>query len=756
MRQKTPSYKRGEEGGNRGKQSTLRRAPAMPRSGPGALGKGALAATVAMANAILTGHSANADNQAAPATSGTGSQNTTLPEVDVFGLDGYRADSLSLQKYSQPLLTTPQSASVVTPQLMQDQGVTDMRDALRNVSGVSIGAGEGSYQGDNFSIRGFNARSDIFLDGMTDFGDYDRDPFDMEQIDVLKGPSSAEFGRGSTGGAVNTVSKMPQLYNFTDISLEAGSDQTKRATLDFNEPISGLQGSAFRLNLMGDGSKVTDRDDASYARWGIAPSVVFGLGTSTRLWLNYFHQSEDNTPDYGVPWLFDRPAPVSWGSFYGFQGDYFKTNVNIGTLRLEHDFNDTFTLREQFRGGSYGRDFRISQADTSAIVPGTPLQEMQVGRDIIDADSNDRLVDEDINLLSKFDTGPLSHELVTGLEYVHQSVDPNRIEPGWENVPNTSLLYPVTLPFPGYGLTSTSVNAVVDTFSLYGIDTVKIAKKWTFIGAVRYDHIVSKYNEIEPPATTLGSKNDLPSWRTALVYQPRPNGSIYLAAGTSIHPNIAQLALSSETTLPASVTQIAVGKNLEFETGTKWELFEHHVLLSSALFWDQLTNPAAVDLDDPLTNVFNGKERVIGLELGAVGKLTDKWQVLANYTAQEGKVTAASDPSYIGNPIVNAPKNTFSLWTTYDLPWSFQAGFGANAVSSRTATESPDPATGLLLQAPGYVIYSAMLKYRVNKNLDLQFNVTNLTDKFYYDGVHPGHVVPGEGRTFFLSANLRF
>jgi len=736
------------------------RAMSMLSPGPGVLGKGALAAVVAMVNAMLPGHAAMGDDKPAPtpAASGSNSQNDiTLPEVEVIEKEGYKADSLSLQKYSEPLLTTPQSASVVTPQLMQDQGVTELRDALRNVSGVSIGAGEGSYQGDNFSIRGFAARSDIFLDGMTDFGNYDRDPFNTEQIEVLKGPSSAEFGRGSSGGAVNSESKTPQLGYFTNVLLEAGSDYTKRGTLDFNEPIAGLQGSAFRLNLMGDGSEVTDRDYASYARWGIAPSLAFGMGTSTRLTLSYFHQSEDNTPDYGIPWLFDRPAPVPQNSFYGFKSDYLKTNVNIGTFKLEHDFNDTFTLREQFRAASYARDFRISQADTSAIVPGTPLQDMVVSRDIIDGSSQDRLIDEDINLLSKFDTGPVSHSLVTGLEYVHEGVDPNRVEPGWQNVPLTSLLMPDDQqPFTGTGPISTSVNAVVDTFSLYAIDTLKIGKSWTLIAAGRYDHVSSKYNESIPPTATFSAKNDLPSWRGAIVYQPRTNGSIYVAAGTSVHPNVQQLSISSEPTLPPSTAYIGVGRNFEVEVGSKWDFFNQHVSLASALFWDQLTNPAPVDLDDPLINVFNGKERVMGLEFSMVGRLADRWQLLMNYTAQDSKITSASDPTFIGSPVLNAPKNTFSLWTTYDLPWNLQVGFGANAVSSRTASEQPDPANGLLMEAPGYVIYSAMLKYRVSKNMDVQFNITNLTDKYYYDGVHPGHVVPGEGRTFFLSASFRF
>ena len=732
--------------------------PCALRPGPSTLSKSAIAAVIAVINTMgHGGGTARADDQPAARPNDASAQpSTVLPEVEVNGESGYNTDSLSLQKFGNSLLTTPRTASVITPQLMQDQGVTSMIDALRNVSGVSIGAGEGSYQGDNLSIRGFAARSDIFLDGMSDFGNYDRDPFNTQQYEVIKGPSSVEFGRGSVGGAVNQESKTAQLQEFTAGSAEYGSDNTKRATLDFNEPIAGLANSAFRINMMGDGSQVTDRDDASFARWGIAPTIAFGINTPTRLTLSYFHQSEDNTPDYGIPWLFDRPAAVPQNTYYGFASDYLKTNVDIATVKFEHDFNDNLTLHEQFRFANYHRDFRISQADTSAIAPGTPFDQMQVGRDIIDGDSTDKLFDEDINLTSKFNTGPVQHTLVTGFEYVRQSVDPTRIEPTWANVPGTSLFFPDDQgPFPGTGSIGTSVTAYVQTISAYVIDTLKLGKQWTLLLGGRYDHVSSDYNE-SVTDTHFDVTNDLGSWRSALIYQPAKNGSIYVSGGTSVHPNIAQLSISSEPALPPSTASVAVGRDLEVEIGTKWSLFDNRLSINGALFWDQLKNPAPVDLDDPLIDTFGGKEIMMGFEFGMIGHITNRWQVLANYTVLDSKVTSASDPTFIGGPALNAPKNTFSLWTTYDLPWKLQVGFGSNAVSSRVASEQPDPATGSLMTAPGYIIFSAMVKYQMTQNIDVQLNVINLTDAYYYDGVHPGHVIPGEGRTFFISTNFKF
>jgi len=742
----------------------------MLRSGPSLVAKGALTAVVALVNSMMPGA---VRGQAQSALSNGSS--TTLPEVEVTGEGEYQADALSSPKYTGSLLTTPQSAAVITPQLREDENDTSLRDSLRNVSGISIGAGEGSYQGDNFSIRGLAARSDIFVDGMRDFGSYFRDPFDTENIEVLKGPSSTEFGRGSTGGAVNSVTKTPELVGFTAGSAVYGTDNTHRGTLDFDQPIPGLAGSAFRLNLMGDQSDVTDRNDVDYNRWGIAPSLAFGLDTPTRIILTYLHQEEHDSPDYGIPWVNDRPAPVPRDTFYGFTDDYFRTNVNVGTIIIEHDFNDDLTLHEQLRLASYYRSLRVTQGqappeyaanDTGDQVgvdgvdyytPKTPLDDIEAQRVEIDGVSTERDVDEDINLQWKANAGPLDNKLVAGFEYVHQSGDPRRIEPSWTGVPSTSLLHPDQGDlFSGFGATSILVNGTVDTYSGYLIDTLRLGRQWTLVAGLRYDSVASFYDESLPSATNFTANNARPSWRGALVYQPVPNGSIYFAAGTSFHPNVQQVTLDNESTLPENFKDLPVGENLDLELGTKWNLFNDRLSVSSALFWDEQTNPATEDADDDLLYVLNGKERVVGLELGAAGRITDDWQVLGSITYNRGVVTSSSVPDLVGNPILNDPKCTFSLWTTYDLPWKLQIGFGVDGVGARAGSETPDPATGLIMEAPGYVLLSAMVKYQINSHVEIQGNVTNLTDQAYYDGVHPGHVVPGEGRTFFISTNFKF
>jgi catecholate siderophore receptor len=296
-----------------------------------------------------------------------------LPPISVQGSDtqgGYQTVVPALSNLTQPLLDTPESISVIPRQLMDDQGVTAVRDALRNVPGISLAAGEAGAQGDNLTLRGFSARNDFYLDGMRDFGSYYRDPFNLQEIEVLKGPASVLFGRGSTGGVINQVSKQPQLAPITSATTVLGTDGTYRVTGDINRTIEGLDGAAFRLDVMGNLNGIAERGSTDYRRLGFAPSLAFGIGTDTRLNISFYHLQEYDTPDYGLPWLFASPAPVSRDTYYGFaNSDYFRTNVNIGTVKLEHDVNEHVTLRDQFRYASYGRSGRITEPQV--IYPGS-------------------------------------------------------------------------------------------------------------------------------------------------------------------------------------------------------------------------------------------------------------------------------------------------------------------------------------------------------------------------------------------------
>jgi catecholate siderophore receptor len=274
---------------------------------------------------------------------------------------------------------------------------------MRNVPGVSLAAGEGSQQGDNLSIRGFNAQNDFFLDGARDFGSYYRDPFNLQGIEVIEGPASVLFGRGSTGGSVNQVSKQPQIAPVTQGTISFGTDGTKRITTDVNRAIDGLAGSAIRLNLMADDNGTAGRDTAENRRFGFAPSVAFGLGTSTRINIDYYHIQADDTPDYGIPWLNGTPAPVAHNNFYGASSsDFFHTGVDLFTGKIEHDFNNNITVSDQLRYGSYQRNLQVTEPlilsqgpARDFVTPGTPLAAILVSRNIIALKSLETLTGRD-------------------------------------------------------------------------------------------------------------------------------------------------------------------------------------------------------------------------------------------------------------------------------------------------------------------------------------------------------------------------
>jgi catecholate siderophore receptor len=685
-----------------------------------------------------------------------------LPQVSVegnqSGQSGYQSLIPSYNKLTEPLVDTPQSITVVPQQLMQDQGVINMRDALRDVPGVSLAAGEAGQQGDNLTIRGFNAQNDFYLDGVRDFGSYYRDPFNLEAVEVLKGPASVLFGRGSSGGTVNQVSKQPRLKSITDATAVTATDGTFRFTSDVNRELPGIPNSAIRLNVMGNINGVAGRDYTKWRRFGFAPEVAFGLATDTRLTIQYLHQQSYDLPDYGIPWLNGTPAPVPHNNFYGYaNSDYFRTDVNIGTVRLEHDINDHITLRDQLRYGSYNRALRVTEPQIIGFGPvnnfvtvGTPLSAIQATRHEIALTSEETILDNQTEGVIRFDTGPLSHTVITGVEAAHQTSDPTRYS--YANT-TTSLLAPNALvPSFSFGATPTTIQGTtVNNFGLYAIDTINIGEHWNLVGGWRWDRYNSSFHQIIPPTTFVSRNDDLPTYRAALVYKPTPDGSVYVAYGTSFDPSAESLSLSAAT------ASVAPEKTTTYEIGTKWNLFNQRLTLNGAIYQIQKANAREVNPANPTTDILAGNYRVRGFEIGASGYITDAWEVFGGYSYNDGEVVSSPNPSEVGHSPPNAPRNTLSLWTSYTLPWhGIELGGGLNYVSSRTASTLPASGTNVILRAPGYVTMQIMAKYPINENLSAQVNVTNITNTYYYDLLHPAHVILGPSRAalFTISAKL--
>ena len=282
---------------------------------------------------------------------------------DTVSVTASVTDSVSMDKFTEPLLYTPQTIAVVPQFLIQDQGVSTLRDTLRNVPGISLAAGEAGAQGDNLTIRGFTARNDIFMDGIRDFGSSYRDAFNYEQVEALEGPAGIQFGRGSTGGVINQANKIPQDSKFVNVQTQFGTDLTRRITGDINTPIADeMGGAAFRVNVMGQEGGVAGRDAAEIRRFGIAPSISIGMNTKTPATLSYVHLTENDTPDYGLPWLFNKLAPADRHSYFGFpDANYLKTNDDILTLKVQHDFSPGINLHTIARAANYPRQAQITE-----------------------------------------------------------------------------------------------------------------------------------------------------------------------------------------------------------------------------------------------------------------------------------------------------------------------------------------------------------------------------------------------------------
>ncbi len=700
--------------------------------------------------------------------------------------------TLSLDGYPAPLLDVPQSVSVISQATIQEQGATTLRDTLRNAPGISLAAGEGGSQGDNLTLRGFTARNDIFLDGMRDFGSYYRDPFNYREVEVLEGPSSVTFGRGSTGGVINQESKAPVAQqHFITGEGDLGTDITRRFAADMNEPLEKPgHGAAVRLNVMVHDASVAERDVTENRRYGVAPSVALGLGTPNRLFAGYFHFAEDDIPDYGIPWYFNKPAPVARHNYYGFEHDnYLRTNVNMFTLKLEHDVSDWAILRNRFRFANNERDARITEpqlnnATAGAITLATPLDEISVNRNQISVASNEGFLWDQLGAIVHRKAFGIRHVIVAGAEGGRETSDPVRPTFNYVNaagktinsVPTTNLLNPDEgQAFGGTSAPASNVHVTSDSYGLYLLDTMQFGRRWELTGGIRWDSFDTNEKSIAYPAPVMAitggppiqgpavitypSRLDRkPSWRGAVVYKPTTSGSIYFDYGTSFNPSAESLSL---TVGPAGTgsANLAPEENRSYEMGTKWDLHGGRLSVRADGFSTTKLNARETSPTNSLVYVLAGTQRVTGAEAVINGRINNRWQVLSSYTYMHSDVVDSQYyPLSAGYRLANVPNNLFNVWTTYEPTSRLTIGGGGNYVDSRTASSTVplDPTTGLVKQVPGYAIVNAMARYTLTDHLSLQVNIFNLANNNYIDEIHPGHLVPGAGTSGLFGLNFKF
>jgi catecholate siderophore receptor len=693
-----------------------------------------------------------------------------------------KVDQSANTKFVAPLLDTPKSVSVISKKLIEDTQVTTLADALRTVPGITLGAGEGGNpNGDRPFIRGYNSESSMYVDGVRNSTSQNREMFAVEQVEVIKGSASSLGGAGSVGGSVNMISKVAKKGDFLEGSVAGGTDNYQRITLDGNKDFGN--GIAARVAVMGHHNEKAGQDNgAEYKRAGIAPSITFGLDTATRATLSYYYLKSDDTPDSGVPYNYDaskkatvgKPVDVKQGIYYGLlDRDFQKQENQIGTIKLEHDLNDNLTITNTAVYNKSTNDYLWTQPDDSK---GNVLND-KVWRRI-----NSRITDTDIftdqlALTGKFNTGAIKHKFNVGAEYSDQKSDKGSYTttyPGYTGTTTggfnsdckindawcTSLTNPNSKE-EWLGSAVANRNTTTTTTkvtSVYLLDNIEFNPQWLLDLGVRWDKFDTE-QVTNATGAKLENNKDFFTYQAGLTYKPMKNGSIYASYATSANPVGVDGGDGSEA-IGQAYMDLKPEEARTYELGTKWDFLDERLNLTAAVFRTEKQN-TRIQLDAG-TYTNGGESKVDGIELTATGKITDKWDITAGYSYLDSEMTNPG-PSCTragvctfpnpakGKQLPNVPKNSATLWTTYQVLPQLTVGAGALAMDKVYG----DAANTKFV--PGYVRYDAMARYNVNKNVDLQLNLNNLSDKRYFTKAYASHyATEAEGRNAVLSINFKY
>jgi len=653
-------------------------------------------------------------------------------------------------RYTSPLRDLPQTISVISQSVIQQQGATNLRDVLRNVPGLTMTAGEGGApSGDNLTLRGFSARNDIFVDGVRDLSPQSRDPFNMEQVEITKGPTSAVSGRGSAGGTINLVSKGANLSKTFGGSFALGNADARRAAIDINTPLTkvGLgERTALRMNLLWHESGTAGRDVVKGDRWGLAPSLAFGLGTPTRLTLGYYKLKQDNIADNGIPWVpvtnnvlvnyRDQPAPVSRNTFYGYANrDREILNQDTGTVKIEHDFSDTFLIRNQLRYSKSGRNSFATSPRFASVDSTVITRELRAWL------AKDEVWDDQADMRINFKTAKVSHALVAGAFLTRENnIRINRTAPN----ATTTLLNPNPADtFPGVITVSPFIGDISgNTTGAYISDTAKIGQRWEASGSLRWERF--KVDGVNTTPLPVSQNVKMTSGRAGLVFKPVQPVSLYASYGTSLSPSLEGLSYGTAN------TSIDPEKTYTVETGAKWDAIGTRLLFSGAFFRvakDNARTPGLLPTDPP--QVLAGTQVSKGIEVSASGGITRSLRVLAAYTYIDGRIQNSNNPLEVGKYFINTPKNSASVWATYSVR-KFTVGAGPRFTGKRYGnninTRSVD----------GYWTVDLMGSYAVHQKVNLRLNLTNLSNEYYFDRLSGGHLIPGQARTALVTMDFHF
>ncbi|RZJ21901.1 MAG: catecholate siderophore receptor Fiu [Acinetobacter sp.] len=715
---------------------------------------------------------------------------TQLPTITVESQaeNKYKADSVSSPKYTQPLVDTPQTVSVIKKELLKEQGATSLVEALRNTPGITLQLGENgnTSAGDAFQMRGFSTQTSTYVDGIRDLGAVTRDVFNLEQIEVVKGPSGAEAGRGAASGYINLASKLPQTENSREVSATYNTAEHARLAADINQVIN--DGVAVRLNAMGQDGGIEGRDFIENNGWAIAPSIAFGLDSDTRLYLYSQHIRQRNIPDGGIPTIGMKgfynadsalaSAPkVDRENYYGHANDHEDVDADMYTAKIESDLAENVKLTNITRLGKTSMNRVLTGINTGSAGlrtnGSTDPKDWEVNRSRQGVDQENKILANQTTLNLNLKTGAVEHDVVAGLEFLKEQLHTKTMAtqmPGqatvatsWANLydPDRNEAMPSLMYNGGY------THGETDTAAAYLFDTLKFGERFQLNGGVRVDYYDTEYDALTLPSgssslvpASFVANDTLVSWKLGGLFKPTAKSSVYASYAKSLTPpGSANFSLSAEGINSAAAKP---QETHHYEIGTKWDLLNDQLAINAAAYYTENENQFT---QDAITqeSIQQGKTNVKGVELSAVGKITDAWNVSAGVahmkTEQEDQLSVNSTTGAITrtNNVRWSPEWTASLWSTYDVA-GFKLGLGARYVDEQKRVITDSTAAANMPNIPGYIVFDAMAGYSFNQNASVNLNVYNLADKEYISTLNNGggRVILGQPRSAALTFNYKF
>lgn len=728
---------------------------------------GTLAAGFSLASATLAQTVAPATAASAPTEAASPGTEKTLPVVRVkgnveqSGKQAYQVTETRIGKGKQEIRDLPQSITVVTEKVMLDRKLDNVKEVLKNTAGITFQAAEGGEE--DIKIHGISLQStgDIFIDGMRDPAFYDRDTFFLDRVELLRGSASMLFGRGSTGGAVNQVTKQPRLVNESQIDATVGSYSARRLVGDFN--VRTGETSAMRVDVMrnvadnnGAGSKIDKQGLAGSYRWGIDEQDEF---TATL----YVLQNK-NGMNYGLPWI--KPTlssatadttlvPVDPSNYYGMSSDFNEGTAEYGMLSHTHRFSRDVELVSKIRYADYTRDQRASLLRFPSGVSLANLNDNTVlNRSLQLKKQNMQTLTAQSDLSAKFNTGSLTHTLQAGIDFANEkkqvfaATGVSPAKPGTKiGTPDDGALYNEGLR------TFRRSNAYEsNAFGGYAQDLLQVAPMWKLLGGLRFDNLRGHYETYSAatPVTTASYDMNVSKWsnRTAVLFQPDAQWSFHLLRATSFNTSGDAYSLS------ASNVNIPPEQSVNVELGAKYDTADGKLSTRLSIFRNTKYHERNTD---PLnTNVvtLSGKRHAAGLDFDIVGRITPLWEIFANFTwMPEAKIdiSSATSGERQGDRPSLTPVSSGTLWTTYLVHPQLRLGAGLNGRSGQQPNRNPG------FYADKFVTADAMAEYTVTPDtLSFRLNVSNLTNKRYADQLYTAFYVPGAGRVVSLTATYKF